>query len=113
MMILPQEVWFADFPFAEDETKSKDRPVIVLDVDDDHCTVFSMKVTSTKPYSEFEIEIFDWADVPLDHISTAVASDVREISKSRFRKRIGRLSNDDWNNILELHEKYLKSIGLF
>ena len=113
MEILPQDVWFADFPFAEDETRFKERPVIVLDVDDETCTVFSMKVTSTKPYSEFEIELFDWADIPLDHISTAVASDVREISKSKFRKRIGRLSDDDWINILDLHERYLKSQGFY
>ena len=31
--ILPQEVWLANFPFAEDETQSKNRPVIVLDVE--------------------------------------------------------------------------------
>ena len=109
--ILPQDVWIADFPFEDDETQSKKRPVIVLDVDDDTCSVFSMKVTSTKPYGEFEIELFDWAEIPLDHISTADASRVVEISKSKFRKRIGRLSNDDWENVNDLHNRYLKSIG--
>ena len=109
--ILPQEVWLANFPFAEDETQSKNRPVIFLDVDDETCSVFSMKVTSKKPYSEFEIELFDWAEIPLDHISTAVASQVIEISKSKFIKRIGRLSNDDWENVNDLHNRYLKSIG--
>ena len=44
--IQPQEVWFAEFPFAEDETQSKERPVIVLDVDGERCKVLSMKVTS-------------------------------------------------------------------
>ena len=47
--ILPQEVWFADFPFREDET--------------------------------------------------------------RFRRKIGKLSNDDWDNVTDLYYRYLVSIG--
>jgi len=111
--ILPQEVWLADFPFSEDETKSKKRPVIVLRVDDETCSVFSMKVTSTEPRGEFEIELFDWSEIPLDHPSTAVASQVVEIFKSKFIKKIGILSEDDWENINDLHNRYLKSIGIF
>ena len=33
--ILAQDVWFAEFPFKEDNTKSKERPVIVLDVNNE------------------------------------------------------------------------------
>ena len=110
--ILPQEVWYADFSYREDETQSKERPVIVVDVDDETCSVFSMKVTSRKPYSEYEIELFDWADIPLPHISTADASDVRAVDKKKFRRKIGRLSDDDWDNVIDLHNQYLKSIGL-
>lgn len=64
MIIQPKEVWFANFPFVEDETQFKDRPVIVLEVDDETCKVLSMKVTSSAPCSEFEIEIFDWKEIP-------------------------------------------------
>ena len=109
--ILPQEVWLAKFPFDEDESLTKNRPVIVLDVDGDECTVLSMKVTSRKPYSEFEIEIFNWAEIPLDHLSTADASSVKLIPKSNFYKKIGRLSDDDWDNVTDLYFRYLKSVG--
>ena len=61
--IKPQEVWFAEFPFAEDATQWKERPVIVLDVDEEFCRVLSMKIISTAPRSEFEIELFDWNKV--------------------------------------------------
>ena len=105
-------MWFASFPFAEDANQFKDRPVIVLEVDEETCSVFSMKVTSRKPYGEFEIELFDWKEIPLDHISTAIASQVIEISKTKFRTKRGKLSDNDWANVLDLHEKYLKSIGL-
>ena len=37
--IYPQEVWYAEFPFEEDENIVKERPVIVLDVDDKNCMV--------------------------------------------------------------------------
>ena len=111
MIIQPQEVWYADFPFEEDENQSKDRPVIVLAVDDDTCKVLSMKITSSEPYSEFEIELFDWEKVPLRKKSTADASTVLSISKEKFRRRIGRLSDDDWDNITDLYIRYMKSIG--
>ena len=109
--ILPQEVWFADFPFREDKSQSKERPVIVLSVDDKSCKVLSMKITSREPYSEFEIEIFDWANVPLPHKSTADASSVSAVDKKRFRRKIGKLSNDDWDNVTDLYCRYLVSIG--
>lgn len=109
-MILPQDVWFAEFPFADDPSQSKDRPVIVLDVDDESCKVLSMKVTSSEPRSEFEIELFDWAKIPLNHKSTADASSVRFIAKSDFRRKIGRLSDDDWQNVTDLYAQYLRTV---
>ncbi len=111
MIIQPKEVWFANFPYAEDSSKSKRRPVIVLDVDNESGTVLSMKVTSRSPRSEFEIAIFDWAYIPLDHISTADAASVQNLPKSNFDKKIGWLSDDDWENVTDLYYSYLKSIG--
>lgn len=108
--ILPQDVWFAEFPFADDPSQSKDRPVIVLDVDDDTCKVLSMKITSSSPRSEFEIELFDWAEIPLNHKSTADASSVRFVAKDDFRRKIGRLSDDDWQNVTDLYAQYLRTI---
>ena len=110
--IRPQEVWFAEFPFLDDETQSKDRPVIVLEVDDAVCKVLSMKITSREPFSEFEIELYDWADVPLNHKSTADASAVVYVAKEKFRRKIGRLSNDDWDNVTDLFARYLQSVGV-
>lgn len=111
--ICPQDVWFADFPFMEDETQSKKRPVIVLAVDNDTFTVLSMKITSRKPYGEFEIELHDWAEIPLHHKSTADASSVMALSRNSFIKRIGKLSNDDWENVTDLYNNYLKSRNIF
>ena len=110
--IKPQEVWFAEFPFSEDETQSKDRPVIVLDVDDDEARVLSVKVTSAEPRSEFDIELFDWNKIPLHHKSTADVSSTRFILKEDFRRRIGKLSDADWENVTDLYAGYLRANGL-
>lgn len=109
--IQPQEVWYADFPFVEDETIFKYRPVVVLDVDDEVCEVLALKVTSRKPRNEFEIEIFDWEDIPLNHISTVDATSARLLPKSNFRRRAGVLSDADWENVTYLYAGYLRSIG--
>ena len=85
--------------------------MIVLDVDGESCKVLSMKVTSSRPRNEFEIELFDWNKIPLHHQSTAVASAVKNILKDKFRRKIGRLSDDDWDNVTDLYYRYLKSIG--
>ena len=112
MTICPQEVWFAEFSFQEDDTQTKDRPVIVIDVDGEQCKVLSMKITSTEPRSEFEIELFDWEKIPLSHKSTADASNVRLLLASSFRRKVGRLSDDDWDNVTTLYADYLRSIGV-
>ena len=109
-VIRPQEVWFAEFPFREDNSQSKDRPVIVLDVEEGDAKVLSMKVTSTSPRSEYEIEIFDWALIPLAHISTADAASVRRIPKRMFRRKLGKLSDADWDNVMSLYAQYLKNV---
>ena len=110
-VIRPQEVWFAEFPYREDNNQFKDRPVIVLEVDDEEARVLSMKVTSTPPRSEYEIEIFDWALIPLKHISTADATSVRRIPKRMFRRKLGKLSDEDWDNVMTLYFQYLEATG--
>ena len=45
-IIQAQEVWFAQFPFEEDSSTFKARPVIVLDVNENECQVLSIKVTT-------------------------------------------------------------------
>lgn len=109
--ILPQDVWFAEFSYVDDPTRSKDRPVIVLDASE-NVTVLAMKVTSTEPRTEFEIELFDWQSIPLPHKSTADAAAVMAVPRNRFRRKIGRLSADDWQNVTDLYVSYLRSVGI-
>ena len=107
--IKPQEVWKAYFPFSDESGIVKYRPVIVIDVDEDSAMVLSIMITSHKPrFDEYDIELYDWADIPLDHVSTARVSRNALIPKEDFDKKIGKLTDDDWENIIDLNMRWVE-----
>lgn len=57
------EVWFVEFPLEEDESKSINRPVIVLD--ENILGVLSVKITKHKARKEdpYDIPIIYWEEV--------------------------------------------------
>ena len=85
--IQPQEVWSAWVKYEENPTEGKYRPVIVISVEKDVAKVLSIPITSARPRDEYDIEVFDWQDVPLDKLSTARISKVLLIPISDFRKK--------------------------
>ncbi len=109
--INPQEVWSAWVKYEDKPNEGKYRPVIAMAVNNDVTEVLSVPITSTEPRDEFDIEIFDWEEIPLDNLSTARISKALEIPIYDFRKRLGKLADDDWDNITDLYVEYLKSIG--
>lgn len=52
------EVWFANFPFEEDYTIEKPRPVIVLEENDNSVGVLSIKVTKHEARDRWDYELF-------------------------------------------------------
>ena len=107
--INPKEVWKAWVAYEDNPDEGKVRPVLVLDVDGKYARVLSVPITSTDPRDEYDIEVFDWADIPLDHESTARASKTIDIPMNGFYSKIGKVSDDDWDNITDLYGEYLKS----
>ena len=106
--IKEREVWAAWVGYEDQPSKGKYRPVLVIDVNDTQAVVMSIPFTSTTPRDEYDIEVFDWHDIPLDHISTARISKTIVIPISDFRKRLGRVSDEDWNNITDLLMTYME-----
>lgn len=72
----------------------------------------SVPFTSTEPRDEYDIEVFDWAEIPLDHISTARISKTITIPVSDFLKKLGKVSDDDWDNITNLLMQYMNHYGI-
>ena len=92
----PQQVWYAWFPFMDDASKGKDRPVLILDINKETVSVLAMQITSTPPRDEYDIPIKDWAEIPLKHLSTLRPTCIQCINKHQLRKYVGIISDDDW-----------------
>lgn len=111
-MPLPKagDVWSAWVSFSDKPWQGKYRPVAIVDVDAEKCVALSVPITSTDPRinDEYDIEIYDWLYIPLEHKSTARVSKTIVIPFVDFRKKIGQVSDDDWQNITDLLMDYMR-----
>ena len=110
--IKEREVWSAWVRYEDRLDEGKYRPVLVIDVDGDKAVVMSVPFTSTEPRDEYDIEVFDWTEIPLNHISTARISKTIVIPVSDFLKKLGKVSDDDWDNITNLLMQYMEHYGI-
>lgn len=110
--IKEREVWSAWVRYEDRPDEGKYRTVLVIDVDGDKAVVMSVPFTSTEPRDEYDIEVFDWTEIPLDHISTARISKTIVIPVSDFLKKLGKVSDDDWDNITNLLMQYMGHYGI-
>lgn len=101
------EVWFVEFPLEDDNTKSLNRPVIVLD--EDTLGVLSVKITKHTPRSEdpYDLPILYWQEANLKLASTARVSKVILLSQDSFIFKIGELCEDDLKRVEKMYKKYL------
>ena len=97
------EVWFVEFPLEEDESKSINRPVIVLD--ENILGVLSVKITKHKARKE------DPYDIPIIYWEEARVSKVTLLTKDSFIFKIGNLHPDDLSRIEDMYRKFLKDNG--
>jgi mRNA-degrading endonuclease toxin of MazEF toxin-antitoxin module len=115
--IQPQEVWLAEFPYEDDPSIKKLRPVIVLSQTDEGVTVaglkedsfLSVKVTSHNPRTKdsFDTIIVKWKEANLDKESVARISKTMNLPASQFKRKLGDADENDFENILT---KYLEFI---
>lgn len=101
------EIWFADFPYEEDNTITKQRPVIILSVEP--LRVLSVKVTSQNARTEdkYDIPIVNWKYAGLKKPSVARVSKTMFLDKQNFLTKIGILHDNDKSSILSKYEEYL------
>lgn len=101
------EVWFADFPYEEDNTITKQRPVVILSVEP--LRVLSVKVTSqaVRIEDKYDIPIVHWKYAGLKKPSVARVSKTMFLDKQNFSIKIGNLHDDDKAAILTKYGEYL------
>jgi mRNA-degrading endonuclease toxin of MazEF toxin-antitoxin module len=121
IIINPQEVWWARFPFEEDPTKFTTRPVIVLqeisvedmlsvlEIETDESNYLSVKVTKHKVRSNdpYDTEIVKWREANLNEKSTARIAKTINLPKSQFIDKIGIADDEDYERILTKYGTYL------
>lgn len=98
------DVWFANYSYADNPHRSKNRPVIILSVDDQRATVLSLKVTSNIWRSEpGYVLLQDWHEAGLRKPSAARCQDILEIPMSKIIKNtdFGRLTVSDADRIVQ------------
>ena len=102
------EVWFVEFPLEEDENKSINRPVVVLD--ENLLGVLSVKITKHKARKEdlYDTPIIYWEEASLRLASTARVSKVTLLTKDSFIFKIGDLHHEDLQKIEEMYKKFLR-----
>ena len=101
------DVWFVEFPLEEDNTRTINRPVIVLD--SNTLGVLSVKITKHVPRKSdiYDVPILYWSEANLRLASTARVSKVILLSSDNFIFKIGELELEDLNRIEIMYEKYL------
>lgn len=106
-MINQWDLWFADFPF-DDINQSKDRPVIVLNVDP--LEVLSVKITThdIRDEDQYDTPITKWIEAGLKQESIARISKTMILSPDKFRRKIGTLHSDD---AIVIMQKYMDFIS--
>lgn len=104
------EVWFVEFPLEEDNSKTLNRPVVVLD--DNTLGVLSVKITKYKVRQNdpYDVPIIYWEDANLRLASTARISKVILLPKDSFIFKIGSLHREDLLRIESMYEKYLSNM---
>lgn len=107
-MISQWDIWFADFSF-EDMEGSKDRPVIVLNIEP--LAVLSIKITShdLRDTDEFDTPIVKWREAGLKQPSVARVSKTLNLTLDRFRRKLGILQEYDRQIMMDRYIEYLKN----
>ena len=99
------EVWEVNFPFEDDETQSKKRPCIIMDVET--LKVLTIKVTTHGARDKYDIPIFKWKEVNLLEPSYARVSKVAFIAKTDLVKKYGELDIVDFRNVSKAFQDFI------
>lgn len=127
MTIRPQqkEVWIAKFPFEEDNSQYRIRPVIILgttltddevevvDIEELEEKYLSTKITTheCRQNDKFDTIIVKWREANLTRESVARVSKTIVLERSQLLRKIGDADESDFLNILERYIKFIENLN--
>ncbi|NLJ65320.1 MAG: type II toxin-antitoxin system PemK/MazF family toxin [Christensenellaceae bacterium] len=98
MEIKQWEIWYATVVY-EDESGSKDRPIVILDIDGEYIT--ALPITSHESRNVWgEVELVFWKSAGLEEPSTVRTTKATLLKKSDLRRKAGELDIRDITQIL-------------
>ncbi|HAT4302301.1 TPA: PemK family transcriptional regulator [Clostridium perfringens] len=127
MTIRPQqkEVWIAKFPFEEDNSQYRIRPVIILgttltddevevvDIEELEEKYLSTKITTheCRQNDKFDTIIVKWREANLTRESVARVSKTIVLERSQLLRKIGDADESDFFNILERYIEFIENLN--
>ena len=127
MTIRPQqkEVWIAKFPFEEDNSQYRIRPVIILgttltddevevvDIEELEEKYLSTKITTheCRQNDKFDTIIVKWREANLTRESVARVSKTIVLERSQLLRKIGDADESDFFNILERYVEFIENLN--
>jgi mRNA interferase MazF len=96
-------IFWAYYPYDDEEYSDKLRPVIVFDEEENLALV--IKVTSQGKRDETDLEIIHWQKAGLPKPSVARMSKLIIVPEEDMRDYIGTLHEEDQIDVLELYYK--------
>ena len=103
------EVWFVKYPLEEDNSRTINRPVIVLAEANGELEVLSVKITKHPSRDEWGYPLLYWNEACLRLASTARISKDSYLHEDDFIFKIDNLHKDDLKKVDELFIKYIES----
>lgn len=103
------EVWLANFPYEEDNSIEKRRPVIIINVET--LEVLSIKVTShsARLEDEYDTTLVHWSEAGLEKPSVARISKSMNLTKDKFVHKMGDIHDEDKVPIMQNFMNYITS----
>ena len=92
MPIKTSDVWYAKFPFEENPTNFKERPVVMMGIRDGAALALATMVTTHAPRDYFDVVLHDYIAAGLHKPSVARVSRTLVIPEDNFIHYIGTLS---------------------
>jgi mRNA interferase MazF len=105
MTVKAGELWIAEITFT-DGSASKKRPVLILWIDGNDVVVAA--VTSSKPRTQTDVALIDWATCGLRVASTVRLSRLDCLERSLLIKKLGELSEIDAKALKEVWTQHVK-----
>ncbi|RSK56635.1 type II toxin-antitoxin system PemK/MazF family toxin [Bacillus canaveralius] len=101
------DIYYVDIAFEDDQTFSKERPVVVIDVEDGDILILTIsEITTTAPntppkyHDQFKSPINNYGTAGLSRMSYVKAHKLKRIPESALKTYVGKMEETDLYNAI-------------